>query len=103
MSAFNSPHLRVMLLDDHVLVRRGMASLLTRDYGVEVAGSFCTPRQLFEGLKATCPDVIVTDCALGSADMDGVKLIRSLRQHHPDVRILVVSSHSNPATVALAV
>ncbi|RUL79932.1 response regulator transcription factor [Dyella choica] len=97
-----SPRLRVMLLEDHVLVRRGMELLLKHEYGMDIAGSFCAPRQLFEALKEDRPDVIVTDYALGATDTDGAKLLRSLHLHYPHVRVLVVSSHCNAPTIALA-
>ena len=102
MSDALSPRLRVMLLEDHILVRHAMELLLKHEYGLNIAGSFCTPRQLFEALKEDRPDVIVTDYALGAMDTDGAKLLRSLHLHHPHVRVLVVSSHCNAATIALA-
>ncbi|GLQ87866.1 response regulator transcription factor [Dyella flagellata] len=102
MSDTLSPRLRVMLLEDHILVRRGMELVLKHDYSVDVAGSFCTPRQLFEALKQDQPDVIVTDYALGATETDGAKLLRSLHLHHPHIPILVVSSHCNAATMAVA-
>ena len=101
MSTATTPRLRVMLLEDHVLVRHGM-ELLLQAFGIEVAGSFCTPQELFMALKQQCPDVIVTDYALGAADVDGQRLIRRLRQAYPTLRILVVTSHGNAATMALA-
>ncbi|GLQ88584.1 response regulator transcription factor [Dyella flagellata] len=102
MSDFMSQRLRVMLLEDHLLVRRGMELLLKHDYGLDITGSFRASRELFEALKEARPDVVVTDYALGSTDVDGTKLLRSLHLHYPHVRVLVVSSHCNPATMALA-
>ena len=102
MSDATMPRLRVMLLEDHVLVRRGMELLLKQEYGLEVVGSFGTSRQLFEALKADRPDVVVTDYALGPTETDGAKLLHALRLHHPHLRILVVSSHGNAATMAVA-
>ncbi|RUL70516.1 response regulator transcription factor [Dyella choica] len=102
MSDTLSPRLRVMLLEDHVLVRHSMELLLKHEYGLDIAGSFCTPRQLFEALKEDRPDVIVTDYALSATDTDGAKLLRSLHLHYPHVRVLVVSSHCNAPTIALA-
>ena len=102
MSDTLSPRLRVMLLEDHALVRHAMELLLKHDYGFDVAGSFCTPRELFVALKQGQPDVIVMDYALGAREIDGAKLIRSLRLHHPRVRVLVISAHCNAATMAIA-
>lgn len=101
MSHTMTPRLRVMLLEDHVLVRHGMEWLLQQDDGIEVVGSFSTPQELFAALKHAHPDVIVTDYALGSAAIDGQRLIRRLCLAYPHVRVLVVTSHGNLATMAL--
>jgi DNA-binding NarL/FixJ family response regulator len=102
MSDTLPPRLRVMLLEDHTLVRHAMELLLKHDYGFDVAGSFCTPRELFTALKQGRPDVIVMDYALGARETDGAKLIRSLRLQHPHIRVLVFSAHCNAATMAIA-
>jgi DNA-binding NarL/FixJ family response regulator len=97
-----SPRLRVMLLEDHLLVRRGMELLLKQHYGLDIVGSFCSSQELFEALNKARAHVVVTDYALGPMDLDGTSLIRALRKQRPRMRILVVSSHCNLATMVLA-
>ena len=97
-----NPRLRVMLLDDHGLVRYGLELLLKQDEGIDIIGSYTTSHQLFEALKTTQPDVLVTDYSLGRAEIDGARLIRTLSLRYPRLRMLVVSCYHNPATVALA-
>jgi DNA-binding NarL/FixJ family response regulator len=94
--------LRVMLLDDHEVIRRGLELLLKQEYSIDVVGSFRSSRELFAALKDTRADVIIVDYALGPSDVDGLNLIRALKVRFPHERILVMSSHHNPATVALA-
>ncbi|HEX7816634.1 response regulator transcription factor [Dyella sp.] len=94
--------LRLMLLDDHDVVRRGLELLLTQEMHFEVAGSFTTSQELFAALQVEHADVLVIDYSLGPAEVDGINLIRALRVRFPNEKILVVSAHYNAATVALA-
>ncbi|GGA28281.1 response regulator transcription factor [Dyella nitratireducens] len=103
MSDSMGARLRVMLLDDHEVIRRGLELLLKQEYSVDVVGSFRTSRELFAALKDTRADVVIADYALGPSDVDGLNLIRALKIRFPSERILVMSSHHNPATVALAI
>jgi DNA-binding NarL/FixJ family response regulator len=57
---------------------------------------------MMAALRSTPADVLLIDYALGCNDIDGLNLIRALRVRFPDSRILVSSSHDNPATTALA-
>ena len=102
MPAAIPPRLRVMLLEDHMLVRRGMELLLKQHYGLDIVGSFCRSRELCEALHQTRAHVVVTDYALVPTDLDGNKLLRALRRQHPRMRILVVTSHCDRATMTLA-
>jgi DNA-binding NarL/FixJ family response regulator len=94
--------LRVILLDDHEVIRRGLELLLKQEFSIDVVGSFRSSRELFAALRDTRVDVIIVDYALGPSDVDGLNLIRALKVRFPRERILVMSSHHNPATVALA-
>ncbi|BDU20030.1 response regulator transcription factor [Dyella sp. GSA-30] len=94
--------LRLMLLDDHEVVRRGLELLLSQETYFEVAGSFTTSHDLFAALQKERADVLVVDYSLGPAEVDGLNLIRALRVRFPNEKILVVSAHYNAATVALA-
>lgn len=94
--------LRLMLLDDHEVVRRGLEILLAQETYFEIAGSFTTSQELFAALQKERADVLVVDYSLGPAEVDGLNLIRALKVRFPHEKILVVSAHYNTATVALA-
>ncbi|WP_402721140.1 response regulator [Janthinobacterium rivuli] len=94
--------LRIALLDDHAVVRHGLVARLGAEPDIDVVGAYSTSRELIAGLLAAPADVILLDYALGPDELDGVSLIRALRAKFPDCPILVLSTHHEPATVALA-
>lgn len=94
--------LRVVLLDDHLMVLNALERMFKRDFGVDVTGSFRTSEELFKAMKGKKADVIVTDYALATSKTDGLRLIRAFKQRFPDARVLVISSHYNAATVSMA-
>lgn len=91
----------VMLLDDHELVRFGTNMWLARETDIDVIGSFATSSELFSALKARRADVIVTDFILAPLEIDGITLIRSIKAHHAECKLLVLSSQYTAATIAL--
>lgn len=94
--------LRIALLDDHAVVRHGLVARLTAEADITVVGAYSTSRELMAGLLLEPADVLLLDYALGPDELDGVSLIRALRAKFPDCPILVLSTHHEPATVALA-
>ena len=105
----NAPHLpmrldpiRVALLDDHAIIRYGIAKHLSAEPGLDVVGEYETSRSMIHGFRENPADVILLDFALAPGEMDGVSLIRALNVKFPACHILVFSSHCDPATVAMA-
>lgn len=94
--------LRIALLDDHAVVRHGLVNRLAAEQDIEVVGAYGTSRELMAGLILAPADILLLDYALGPDELDGVSLIRALRVKFPDCPILVLSTHHEPATVALA-
>ncbi|MBO9538443.1 response regulator transcription factor [Herbaspirillum sp.] len=93
---------RIALLDDHAVVRYGLAGRLSEEPDFQIVGTFSSSKEMMAALRATPADLLVIDYSLGANDIDGLNLIRALRVRFPDSKILVSSSHYNPATVALA-
>ena len=93
---------RIALLDDHAVVRYGLAGRLAEEPDFQVVGMFATSKELMAALRTTPADLLLIDYSLGANDIDGINLIRALKVRFPDSKILVSSSHYNPATVALA-
>ena len=92
---------RLLLVDDHAIVREGYRRLLESRPDLAIVGEAGSAREALEQFKALAPDVLVLD--LGLPDMGGVELIRRLLQRDADARILVFTMHREPlfATQAL--
>lgn len=94
--------IRIALLDDHAVVRHGLANTLAAEANFEVVGIYERSRDLIAGLAKVPADLLLLDFSLSPEELDGVSLIRALRVKFPDSRILVLSTHHDPATVGLA-
>ncbi|MCP1573514.1 LuxR family transcriptional regulator [Herbaspirillum rubrisubalbicans] len=94
--------MRIALLDDHAVVRYGLAKRLAEEPDFSVIGAFATSKELMTALRAEPADLLLIDYSLGSNDIDGLNLIRALRVRFPRSKILVTSAHSSPATVVMA-
>jgi DNA-binding NarL/FixJ family response regulator len=85
-----SPAIRVLLVDDHPIVRYGFTRLLAAEADLVVCGEAVDARAAIDGIAAK-PDVVVVDISLGSTS--GIDLIRELKVQLPAVHVLVVSMH----------
>ena len=94
--------LHIALLDDHTVVRHGLLELLGEEADFHIVGAFASSRELIAELRTTPAELLLIDYALAPDDIDGLNLIRALSVRFPESKILVVSAHYNPATVALA-
>ncbi len=91
---------RVFLVDDHEVVRRGVAELLEDDPGLVVVGEAGTVAEALARGPAVRPDVAIVDMRL--PDGDGADVVRSLRRRLPDCSCLVLSSYADEEAVAAA-
>jgi DNA-binding NarL/FixJ family response regulator len=88
--------MRVMLADDSLLFREGLARLLT-EAGFEIAGQAADARELFALLDADPPDVAVVDIRMPPTRTDeGLELARRIRTDHPRTSVLVLSHYVEP-------
>jgi len=94
--------LRIALLDDHTVVRHGLLDLLSDEPDFRIVGAFASSRELIANLRTAPADLLLVDYVLAPDDIDGLNLIRALSTRFPGSKILVVSAHYNPATIALA-
>lgn len=85
--------IRVFLVDDHEIVRRGVGSLLDDEDGIEVVGEAGTAAQAMARVPVLEPDVVVLDVRL--PDGDGVTVCRDIRSMLPDTRMLMLTSYSD--------
>ncbi|MFD7233221.1 response regulator [Streptomyces sp. NPDC059881] len=82
--------IRVFLLDDHEVVRRGLRDMLDAESGIEVVGEAGTAEQALARGPALRPHVAVLDVRL--PDGDGITVCRELRSHMPDLACLMLTS-----------
>lgn len=94
------PPIRVMLVDDHPVVRDGLRSMLV-DPGVEVVGEAGRAAEAVGQIREVIADVVLLDMAL--PDADGVTTLKRLKVARPQARIVVLTMHDNPALVREAV
>jgi DNA-binding NarL/FixJ family response regulator len=93
---------RVVLAEDHYLVREGVRRLLETEAELEIAGVCSDFDSLLAAVDAERPDVVVTDIRMPPGGMDeGIRAADQLRETHPDVGVVVLSQYAQP-TYALA-
>ena len=85
--------IKVFLLDDHEIVRRGVRELLESDAGIEIVGEASTAAEALARIPATRPDVAVLDVRL--PDGSGVEVCREVRSEMPSIACLMLTSFSD--------
>jgi two-component system, NarL family, response regulator DevR len=93
--------IRVVLVDDHELVREGLRAVLEREPDIEVVGEAGTAATGLREIEAARPDVALVDLML--PDSDGLDVCRELRRHHPEIACLVLAAYSNDALLLSAI
>ena len=83
--------IRLLVVDDHKVVREGLVGLLGREPGFEVVGQAADGRQAIRQAETLCPDVIVLDVEMPV--MDGIEAVREIKQRRPDVLVIGLSLH----------
>ncbi len=84
--------MRVFLVDDHAILLDGLVALLKTDEEMEVVGTAGTVAAAMDFLKMNHIDVLITDYNL--PDDDGLSLVRKVKRQWPEIKILVLSMHS---------
>ncbi len=97
----SDPKIRVFLVDDHEIVRRGIADLLEAAGDIEVVGEAGTVAQARTRIPATKPDVAVLDVRL--PDGSGIDVCREIRSTMPEVRCLILTAYDDDDALRAAV
>lgn len=89
--------LRIFLLDDHELVRRGVRDMLWAEEDMLVVGEASTAAEALERIPQTKPDVAVLDVRLGDASgsTSGIEVCRDIRSSHPEVACVMLTSFAD--------
>jgi NarL family two-component system response regulator LiaR len=86
----NTLPIRVLLTDDHAIVRKGVRALLATERGIQVIGEACSGAEAVVQAEALRPDVILMDLVM--PDLDGIDATRQITAKLPGIRILVLTS-----------
>jgi DNA-binding NarL/FixJ family response regulator len=84
---------RILLADDHTLVRAGIRSLLEKLPGMEVAGEASDGRELMDLIKARQPQVVLLDISMPG--LNGLQALARITRDFPAVRVIILSMHHN--------
>ena len=82
--------IRVLIADDHAILRKGIRALLSTEPDMEVVGETNDGRETVDQAAELCPDVILMDLVMPT--MDGIEATRRITAEQPNVRILVLTS-----------
>jgi len=90
-------HIRVLVADDHPVVRRGIAASLERSPNIEVVGEAADGREALSKARELLPDVVLTDNDM--PHLSGLTVTETLRKELPRVKVLIFSMHAHPEYV----
>ena len=94
MPKTEDPHgIRVLVADDHAIVREGICSLLARRKDIEVVGQAADGRQAVDQVASLAPDVVLMDISMPV--MNGLEATLEIRRSFPNVRVLVLSQYES--------
>ena len=96
-----APAVRLVIVDDHSLVRDGLRARLSVVPGLEVIGEAASGAEALELAAADEPDLMLID--VGMRGMNGIELAGQLRQRHPAIRVLMLSMYDNREYVMSAI
>ncbi len=85
---------RILIIDDHALVRRGLTALIDNEPDLTVCADAATQGEGLEAIASSRPDLVITD--LSFKDGDGLKIMEGVRLHHKRLPVLVLSMHDAP-------
>lgn len=94
--------IRVLLVDDHPVVRSGVAALLGGEASIEVVGAAATGEEALRLVEDLAPDVVLCDLRLGEG-LDGVGVTEAVRRRPNPPSVLILTTYDNDSDIARAV
>jgi len=93
--------IRVLIVDDHAIVRAGLRAVLKGEPGMELVGEATNGEEAIQISQVVNPDVIVLD--LNMPGLSGIQVTRLIKQEQPEVRILILTVHEDEALLREAI
>ena len=85
--------IRVLIVDDHTILREGIRSLLEREPDIEVVGEAADGEEAVAKADQLQPDVVLMD--IGMPRLNGIEATRRIKQAHPAIKVLILSMHDD--------
>ena len=93
--------MKVLIADDIRILRQGLKAVLEQDRDIEVVALAENGKEAFEQCKVYQPDVVLMDMRM--PDYDGAYGIRAIKEHLPEVKVLVLTTFDDEETIDMAV
>jgi DNA-binding NarL/FixJ family response regulator len=94
------PRIRILLVEDHAILREGLKALIELEADFDVIGEFCSVDESLDGIRDLQPDIVVTD--LGLPGRSGIELLSEIKRLSPLTRKLVLTAHENEEYIRAA-
>ncbi|WP_035651269.1 response regulator transcription factor [Flavobacterium sp. ASV13] len=85
--------INLLIADDHTMFLQGIVSLLEQESEINIVGKAINGIEALEVIKTKNPDLVILDISM--PEMDGIELSKILKKDFPEIKILIVSTHSN--------
>lgn len=92
--------IKIVLVDDHQMFRDGVKAVLCDETDIEIVGEVGSGNDLFKLLKTVNPNLIITDITM--PDISGIEVAKSVSENYTDIKILILSMHSNEEFITKA-
>ena len=84
--------IRILLVEDHMMVRKGLRSLLENETGIEVVDEAGNGREAIQKVESLKPDIVLMDISMPT--LNGLDATRQIKRQHPDMKILILTMHT---------
>jgi two-component system response regulator NreC len=98
LSEFRTMTMKILLVDDHEIMREGICALLRKHPEMEVIGQAADGRTAVDMVRQLQPDVVVMD--IGMPNLNGIEATRQMTAENPHLKIMALSTHSDGSVVA---
>lgn len=93
--------IRLMIVDDHAVLRDGLKTILESEQDIEVVGEAESGDVALQLLDTVLPDVVLTD--INMQGMNGIEVTKAIKHQHPDIRVLILTMHSHEEYLMAAI
>jgi len=92
---------KIILADDHQMIREGMSALLSNTEGIEIVKTACDGREVLDSLKEFEVDLVLMD--INMPKLDGIQTTRAIKKNHRKVKVLILSMHNKEGFIKNAI